>query len=46
MGGGGGGGWGVITKLESFLCILGYFLEVNLQNGDIFGCCYNFKYYF
>ena len=33
--------WGVITKLGyisgSFLCILGSFLKVKVQNGDIFG---------
>ena len=32
--------WGVITKLdyfwESFLCILGYFLKVTVQNGNTF----------
>ena len=32
--------FGVITKLDwflrLFLCILGSFLEVNVQNGDIF----------
>ena len=34
---------GVITKLYcikgSFLCILGYFLKVKVQNGDIFMGC-------
>ena len=32
--------WGVITKLDyikrSFLCILGSFLKVKVQNGGIF----------
>ena len=36
----GGGGGGVITKLDyilgSFLCILGSFLKVNVQNGGYF----------
>ena len=48
LGGGGEGGgsgdfvdiWGIITKLEyfkgSFLCILGSFLKVNVQNGIFF----------
>ena len=43
------GGGGVITKLDwfqgSFLCILGSFLEVNLQNGDIFWGCLYLKYF-
>ena len=30
---------GVITKLGSFLCILGSFLKVKVQNGGIFGDC-------
>ena len=36
----GGGGWGVTTKIDWFkgsLCILRYFLKVNVQKGDIFG---------
>ena len=28
-----------------FLCILGSFLKVNIQNLDIFGGCKNFKYF-
>ena len=35
--------WGVIRKLDyikgSFLCILEYFLKVNVQNGGIFFGC-------
>ena len=42
--------FGVITKLdyiyESFLCILGSFLKVKVQNGGIFEGCLNFKYIF
>ena len=39
----------VITKLEyiesSFLCILGSFLKVNVQNGGYFLGLLNFKYF-
>ena len=28
-----------------FLCIIGYFLKVNIQNRDIFLGCKNFKYF-
>ena len=41
---------GVITKLDYisglFLCILGSFLKVIVQNGDTFLGCQNFKYFF
>ena len=30
---------------ESFRCNLGSFLKDKVQNGDIFGGCYNFKYF-
>ena len=40
----------VITKLDyfwrSFLCILGSFLKVKVQNGGYFLGCLNFKYLF
>ena len=53
----GGGGWRFcgyffwdITKLVyfkwSFLCILGSFLKVKVQNRDILGGCQNFTYLF
>ena len=29
----------------SFLCILCFFLKVEVQNGDIFWGCLNFKYF-
>ena len=42
--------FGVITKLDyilgSFLCILGSFLKVNVQNEGHFLGCLNFKYFF
>ena len=30
----------------SFLCILGSFLNVNVQNGDIFGVAQKFQIFF
>ena len=37
--------WGATTKiglsLALFLCILGYFVQVNVQNGTILGGCKN-----
>ena len=32
--------------LGLILCILGFFLKVNIQNRDIFLGCKNFKYFF
>ena len=45
-----GDGGGVVTKLDyiygSFLCILGSFLKVMIQNGDIFGGLLKFHFLF
>ena len=41
---------GVITKFDnikgSFLCILGFFLKVKVQNGGIFGGLLKFHIFF
>ena len=33
------------ANFKVFLCILGSFLKVNIQNGNIFGGCQKFKYF-
>ena len=37
---------GLVLGVTLFLCILGSFFKVNIQNRDIFLGCKNFKYFF